>query len=60
MCNNYYYKQHTIVSDKMNWIVSIAETIAMQEAKQSDNVMVEALVFHKSIVHFLHDAEEIA
>lgn len=60
MCNNDDNKQHAIISDKMIWIVSIAEPIAIQVAKQSDNVMVEALVFHKSITHFLHDAEYIA
>lgn len=62
MCNNDDNKQHAIISDRMNWIVSIAEIRAMQEAKQSDNVnvIVEALDFHKSITHFLHDAEEIA
>ncbi len=44
----------------MNWIVSIVEIMAMQEAKQSYNVIVEVLDFHNSIVHFLHDAERIA
>lgn len=62
MCNNNDNKQHAIISDKMNWIVSIAEIRAMQEAKQSDNVnvIVKAPDFHKSIAHFLHDAEDIA